>query len=365
MKKVFLYAYDKQNLGDDLFVHMITKRYPKTKFYIWTEAYNKSTFASLKNLKVINKDSTILRSLDKLHPTLSHKYKTRKEERCDAVVFIGGSIFIEYESWRQSLTWWDYEVKHRNFYVLGANFGPYKSEDFKEQMGEVFRNMKDVCFRDKYSYELFSDIPTVRYAPDILLGIDMPRRSNFNRSVFISVINCSSKDEGINKLSQFENRYSDAIISIIKESINKDFSIVLSSFCRIEGDEEAIEKLLSRLNNEERNAVSVINYCGTNSNDILQAISDSDVVIASRFHAMVLGFAADKPVFPIVYSDKTLNVLNDIGFTGNTWDFRRENFYHIKFNKEWFEKQKMRSVVELVKKSRYHFNGLDSLKSVQ
>ena len=358
MKKVFLYAYDKQNLGDDLFVHMITKRYPKTKFYIWTEAYNKSTFASLKNLKVINKDSTILRSLDKLHPTLSHKYKTRKEERCDAVVFIGGSIFIEYESWRQSLTWWDYEVKHRNFYVLGANFGPYKSEDFKEQMGEVFRNMKDVCFRDKYSYELFSDIPTVRYAPDILLGINMPKRKSFKKSVFVSVIDCSTKGEGINQLSDYEKDYQSALVSIIKASLKNEYGVVLSSFCKIEGDEAAIDKALSMLSKEEKASVSVINYNSTNSDEVLQAISDSDMVAASRFHAMILGFAADKPVFPIVYSDKTLNVLEDIGFKGEYWDLRSMEKVnpHIFFEKS--PKQVLSGKDEIIKKSANHFDAL-------
>ena len=32
MNSVFLYAYDRQNLGDDLFVHTITKRYPDVQF---------------------------------------------------------------------------------------------------------------------------------------------------------------------------------------------------------------------------------------------------------------------------------------------------------------------------------------------
>ena len=44
MKKVFLYAYDKQNLGDDLFIHTICKRYPKVKFYLWSDELNKENF---------------------------------------------------------------------------------------------------------------------------------------------------------------------------------------------------------------------------------------------------------------------------------------------------------------------------------
>ena len=47
MKKLFLYAYDRRNLGDDLFVHIITKRYPDVKFYMWSDKMNRETFACI------------------------------------------------------------------------------------------------------------------------------------------------------------------------------------------------------------------------------------------------------------------------------------------------------------------------------
>ena len=56
MKRVFLYAYDKQNLGDDLFVYTITKRYPDVRFYMWSDKVNQIIFQSLHNLKVVDRD---------------------------------------------------------------------------------------------------------------------------------------------------------------------------------------------------------------------------------------------------------------------------------------------------------------------
>ena len=53
MKKLFLYAYDHINLGDDLFIETIVRRYPHVKFYFWTDAKNKEVFKDLKNLKII------------------------------------------------------------------------------------------------------------------------------------------------------------------------------------------------------------------------------------------------------------------------------------------------------------------------
>ena len=52
MKKAFLYAYDRQNLGDDLFVHTITGRYPNTQFYMWSDRKNRETFSFLPNQNI-------------------------------------------------------------------------------------------------------------------------------------------------------------------------------------------------------------------------------------------------------------------------------------------------------------------------
>ena len=102
MKKAFLYAYDRQNLGDDLFVHAITGRYPNTQFYMWSDRKNQETFSCLPNLTVIDKDSRFVHLLHKLRPSLVARYRAWLEKRCNAVVYIGGSIFMEYPNWGSS-----------------------------------------------------------------------------------------------------------------------------------------------------------------------------------------------------------------------------------------------------------------------
>src|SRR5690606_25270580 len=48
----------------------------------------------------------------------------------------------------------------------------------------------------------------------------------------------------------------------------------------------------------------------------IDIIRKSNSVIASRFHAMILGWVFNKSVFPLVYSKKMTNVMNDVGFNG-------------------------------------------------
>lgn len=66
MKKIFLYAYDHVNLGDDLFIETIVNRYPDTEFYFWTDNENKKVFQEQMNLKIIDQDSGKIKLLNKI-----------------------------------------------------------------------------------------------------------------------------------------------------------------------------------------------------------------------------------------------------------------------------------------------------------
>lgn len=63
----------------------------------------------------------------------------------------------------------------------------------------------------------------------------------------------------------------------------------------------------------------------TNMNEVLKVIGEAKFIIATRFHAMILGFVFNKNVFSIAYSNKMLNILDDINFKGNYSDLRNLN----------------------------------------
>lgn len=363
VKKIFLYAYDRINLGDDLFVHTIANRYPNAKFYLWSNKNNIKTFSALKNLRVLPQDCGIANFLKNIRLSLFSKYKYYMEKKCDAVVYIGGSIFIEYENWKQILSWWDYEAKNRQFYILGANFGPYKTEAYKEKLADILENTSDICFRDKYSYNLFSNVSKVRYAPDILMSQKFCPDIKEKKQIFISVIDCKSRNEGFDKISDKEERYISLLSDYITLSVQNGYKVVLSSFCKIEKDEDAVIKIINSLSPEtDKNLIQVINYDGTNIDNILLSIAQSEIVLASRFHAAILGFAANKPVFPIIYSNKTKNILEDFGFGGKYLDIRNlDESSKIDIKSSDYETQKLSNINMLKQESEKHFSKLDVL----
>lgn len=310
---------------------------------------------------MIDQNSNFIKLSGKIRASFPVRYKAWYEKQCDAVVYIGGSIFIEYDNWKQILNWWEYEAENRPFYVLGANFGPYRSESYRKRLYDIFEKMQDVCFRDQYSYRKFEGNKSVRCASDILFSVKMPEIKEIKKQIFVSVIDVETKDEGKNILSIYSKEYIEKISEVIKEYIYRGYSVVLSSFCKIEGDENAINKILNHLSSYSREYISTFNYDGTNAEEILKAIASSEGIIATRFHAAILGIAAGRPVFPIVYSDKMIHVLEDMNFQSEYADIR--NLEGLDFDKVQrnLSKVPVYPIDELRKSAQKHFEKLDQV----
>lgn len=360
MKRVFLYAYDKVNLGDDLFIQTIVRRYPNVQFYIWTDRENRTTFRDLPNLSIMDKDGRGVRLLARIRDSLPGRYRGWLEKRCDASVYIGGSIFMEYPNWEQFADWWKYKAEHYRFFALGANFGPYKTEDYRTKMRCVFERMEDVCFRDRYSLELFKDCRKVRCAPDILFSLPMPSATVKQKQVFVSVIDCAGRDDS-HTLSAHDPFYVEQMAMLLKKHLADGCTLILASFCRTEGDERAIQKIIHAMGNTADPRIQCLAYDGTNAEVLLNAISESEYVIASRFHAMILAMAAGRPVLPVIYSDKTRYVLEDMSFSGTVFDLRSGIPWDYQRSRWNWEQCPESLSPEIKEDALHHFEKLDKL----
>lgn len=360
-KKVFLYAYDETNVGDDLFIHMITSRYPKVQFFMDCKSDSSVWyFDQINNLFPYYQNKGIHNILNKIRPSFAARYRNYFENKCDAAVYIGGSIFIEYDNWELITSWWDYQAKNRKFYVIGANFGPYKTEEYKQEMNNIFSNMQDVCFRDSFSKELFSECKTIRCAPDIIFSYDITKCSNKKKQVVFSVINCKLKDEGKNQLGAYHNDYMNYMERLAKEFLHDGYQVIFTSFCKKEGDELVVNELENRLK-DYYNQIEKIYYDGGNLDYLINVIAESEFVVASRFHAMILGLIAKSKVLPLIYSDKTIQTLKDISYHGLYIDIRKNsNIYMAEY-------EKVKSITNEIDLSRIkkeaekHFCRLDQL----
>lgn len=305
--KIYLKSYLKKNLGDDLFVKIITDRYPNVIFRgISLKKYDKGYGKNLKidygyRYKVVDK---VLKKITKNNKSLERLYI----KKCDKTVLIGGSMFIQYKQCNYPEIG---ELKNKDYYILGTNFGPYRTNEYLKSVEMFIKGARDVCFRDKNSYNIFKNYDNVRYEPDIVFSLDIKNVNIKNsKTVIVSVINCDKKS-----IREKRNIYEKKITETIKYFRKIGYNVVLMSFCKDEGDEIAIKRILNNCDDNDKKYIKTYYYNG-DIREALNIISDSQIVVGTRFHANILGLLFGKTIIPIAYSKKTIDTLNDISFKG-------------------------------------------------
>lgn len=314
MKKVMVYAYTAFNLGDDLFIKILCDRYPSTRFMLYAPREYKQHFGKIENLEIFPNNTFIIRFLDVLFRKIKGYSFFRKciAKRCDAAVYIGGSLFMQNDRWRKGLKdVSSMRIEKKPFFLLGANFGPYQDKEFYVKYKELFKSYTDICFREKYSYEMFSDLDNVRIADDIIFQLKPKVHDVKYKNILISVIKPSNRKD----LVEYDEIYYEKMKDIAIYFIEKGYKVTFMSFCESEGDKEAIETVMNLIPHTYLPEISEYLYRG-DVDEALSVIAKSSFVIATRFHSMILGWLYNKPVFPIAYSNKMINVMEDVEFNG-------------------------------------------------
>ena len=118
-KKVLLLGYVRKNIGDDLFIAMLLNRYKEIDFLLRIDnEYYYEPFSKYKNCSIILTKDDILE---------------QDMKGIDACIYVGGSIFIEYDrsiAYRKRFNKFIKNCKESGipFYYMSSNFGPYKTQ---------------------------------------------------------------------------------------------------------------------------------------------------------------------------------------------------------------------------------------------
>lgn len=352
MQKIYIIAYSCLNLGDDLFIQTLIRRYPKVNFYLYTAPKYFTPFVMEPNLRspsfLLYYAIAILKKMKLLGKYAERNYFQNKLHN---VVRIGGSIFIEPLNWEKDLTLDCQSNKSKTFYI-GANFGPYDSEEYYYAIKKQIADACDCCFRDTYSYELFQDLPSVRVAPDVLFGYKHFPEPQVGKGIGISVISLDNRE----KLQFMKEQYYETIAQFCEECKRKSIPVTLFSFCKQEGDEEAIEKILAIVKN--RSGIEVCTYNG-NIESFIDKLNECEYILATRFHAMILGWCMGKKVLPVIYSKKQTNVIEDVGYSGYKWNILAGNRYDARQLLDDCINNSRLNIEKMAMNAEKQFNGLD------
>lgn len=345
-KKVLLFGYSRANFGDDLFVYILAKRYPEIQFSIHIkEKKYKRPLENLPNINFIEEEREV---------------RGIKIEKFDAFLYVGGSIFMESEYARHEMKEFNYFIKECNkqnkpFFYMTCNFGPYQSEEYLTMAKENFSLCQGVSFRDKASYELFKEIPSVCYAPDMVLAYDFKdiMQKQDKKRIGISVIDVSIRE----KLKAQEPIYNDYIKRIVIKFAKRNYQVSLISFCQFEEDEKAIAKIKETIPEEYQEKVEELFYQG-DIEDFLKDYSKMKYMVCTRFHSMILSLILKQKIYNLFYSSKTENVIKDYKLF-RKFDCIEDISYDIRLKKYHFKKVGTRKMKNLQEKSEGQYTKFE------
>lgn len=362
MKKIFLRGYFTKNLGDDLFFYILGNRYRKIKFYAFSPIkYNKEILPT----NIIMFSGIIYRCLNKIIRLITKEKNNVNsiiKSKCDFMIYPGGSIF--YDDMPLDLLKRCVDIDYFNPYlkyiIVSSNISKVstKNEEYNNQIARIIRNAEYVGVRDRFSYEMFKNFGNIKYNPDIVFSlqtdnIDITENKDSKRKIIISIINPLKK----HKSQGFYNQYKKFICDMIKNLYSKKYIITLISFCEFEGDEEIIEEI-EKETKKDNVKVSKYYYRG-NIREALKVIASNDTVIGTRFHANVIGIILNKNVIPIVYGDKTYELLKDIKFEGKYFDIREKVPEYDELTEE--DMNYYINIEKEIKDSKKHLENIDKI----
>lgn len=339
MKNVLLKVYTAKNLGDDLFIKILIDRYPNVQFYLEADKYYENIFSDNSNLHVFGttKKRSILEKIYNviLRNILPILYKKNIEldivrrykkylDIYDIFICLGGSVFMQYKNVPYYSDVEFYKFLQNNYsdkstFFLGGNFGPYKDDNYYKSFHNIFSKATDVCFREEASYKMFEDLDNIRYSSDIVFGLKRKELPKIQKSVGFSIVGPFKYIREID-----EELYINKYVELMDYYVNNKYTIRLFSFAEKEGDLIIIKKIYEKI--KDTSKIEIINYEG-NLDLFLNKYQEMESVYCGRFHAMILSMLFKQNIYPVVYSKKMTNVLNDIGYNGEVIDFF--NFHSI------------------------------------
>ena len=169
----------------------------------------------------------------------------------------------------------------------------------------------------------------------------------------ISVMDFDKKEY----LKPYRESYEKFLVKVIEYYMAQNYEVTLLSFCKVEGDELAVDRILKNVSAGVLSKISVEKYNGRNWKDMINTIQKSSYLIASRFHSMILGGVFQVPTLPILYNHKTLHILKDMDC--ENYGIKLENLDN--YNVEHAEYMLINNLKQIKKQAEEQFMVLDEV----
>lgn len=301
-------VYLDNNLGDDIMGEMLIRHLQSEGIKCYILAKNKFTYMNfMKNID----DVEIIESLTD---------KELEEKNIDVYVRIGGSMF-QHNSIKEGVLRYKALFSYKRLkrkgirvYILGCNVGPFYSKVGIRATKNIIKLTDMVTCRD---IEAFSFIKKIKSKdcyifPDVVFSNDQIK----GHSLKEDILGVSTYTGYTNKLKNVNYDYCSLMINIINKYLEEKPNSKVKLFAFDGGynsDYPTTFNILDNIKNKER--VEIVGYTG-DIPKFLEEYRKCSVMIGTRFHSIVLSLMFKTPILPVVYSNKTNNLLDGLKYEG-------------------------------------------------
>lgn len=299
---IMIDAYLDNNLGDDLMIRYFASYFHMHNIYIVeTREEIRKSFEDIPNIYFC-----------------SERNYSDTKVNFQLHVTIGGSMFILDEPKK----WIRFRHRIKNARALrhktipsatiGSNLGPFDKQNIGLRLARwELKNKNLITVRDTKSYELLqNDFKrmkiSLKFFPDIVFSRIREKKSptyGLGISVYRSLDPEIDNIQNYTELAMIANNF-------IRETGKK---VALFAFdSENENDLVAAHKVQELIT--ERDKVDIIPYLGQPEH-FIEKFLKCEKIIGIRFHSSVLALVSGIPLYAIAYSNKTQNLMSDLGLS--------------------------------------------------
>lgn len=348
--KILIKACANGNYGDDLFILSILNRYADyfssddevillvyqmEKYSFLQDKYNNISVKLYPIPELWQRIVTRIMPGGKLKVSLKKKayqkaYRDITGTTYDVFINVGGSLLAHFEGEKFILSNWlesflAEKIVAKRKYLLNVNFQANMDESFKKECKNIISKYDDVCFRDRVSYEMFSDIKQCRMAPDMVLSMKSFFQANKNKNINSCVLGINAIDFNENKRlsksrSGHVNNYEHMLVEVAKAYLENGYEIWLFAFDDRPEEREYIHYLKRKIIESypaSDKRIRVVEYSFSSVESFANAYSCCTRLITTRFHAVISALLLNINFYPIVYDEKISNFLKTIDFSNS------------------------------------------------
>lgn len=313
MKKYLISSYLDMNLGDSLLLESLLNHFIHYDCYVIAD--NKATYKWIEdqysNVTVINE-----KNINDLFLRDISDY-----------IKIGGSIF-QHNYWYEGIfrykelkKIWYYKSKGLKIHIVNCNIGPINSNIGIGSTKGILKIADTISCRDNKSLDFIKRCVNpnkVAKFIDLVFACDMKKHQDSQEFILgISVYTAYIKHL-MNKNFQYCQQLEALIDNYYSQ--NKNLKVKLFVFDTFRNNDFPNTWILYQYCKNKNIDVEIIAYNGYSS-IMINEMAKCSLIIGTRFHSIVISIKLQIPLIPVSYSNKTVDFLHDLGYTGPLFSF--------------------------------------------